>query len=207
MERALAEKIKRRREIPPDEGEVILSSRNGHPDRFRVLVNRYRRQVLSICYRMVGRWHEAEELAQQTFVDAFCKLETFDVGRPFQPWLCRIAVNNCKDYFKSKKRSEIPTDFDFSSQSGFQATGWDDPERRQLSRERVELLHKALLTLPIKYREVLILKDIEELAYKEIHAMLGLPITTLKIRVIRARRKLARALDKLVEDNEDRSLR
>ena len=183
-----------------EEREAIRFSLDGQPNRFRELVERYQRGVLSLCFRMVGRWHEAEDLAQQSFVDAFARLETFNLKKPFWPWLCRIAVNNCRDFLKSRKRSEFPTDAEFSSQAGLSPVGWDNPEQSQLRKERVRILHMALMRLPLNYRTVLVLKDIENLSYAEIRRLLRLPLTTLKMRVIRARQKLADAVDALMNE-------
>lgn len=185
-----------------DEGEAIRLSRDGQPHRFRTLVELYQRRVLSLCYRMVGRWHEAEDLAQQSFVDAFMRLDTFEIGRPFWPWICRIAVNNCKDYLKSRKRAELPCDPSLLPEPGVR-DGASDPESIELRREREKLLMRALQALPTKYRVVLLLKDVEDMAYTEIENILGLPITTLKMRVIRARKKMAREIEALNKNGDE----
>jgi len=183
------------KKLSQEEQEVIRLSLDGQPDRFRELVTRYQKGVLSLCFRMVGRYHEAEDLAQQSFVDAFAKLKRFDLERPFWPWLCRIAVNNCKDFLKSRKRLEVPSALEPSSQDALQPVTWDNPEAAQVRKERAEMLHRALLRLPVAYRTVLVLKDIEDLPYAEIRKILNLPVTTLKIRVVRARQKLADVVD------------
>jgi RNA polymerase sigma-70 factor (ECF subfamily) len=196
----MSDRSEKERRLKAEE-EAIRFSLDGQPNRFRELVERYQRGVLSLCFRMVGRWHEAEDLAQQSFVDAFARLDTFDLKKPFWPWLCRIAVNNCRDFLKSRKRSEFPTDAEFSSQAGLSPAGWDNPEQSQLRRERVRILHMALMRVPLNYRTVLVLKDIEDLSYAEIRRVLRLPLTTLKMRVIRARQKLADAVDALMSES------
>src|SRR6185295_10578975 len=127
---------------------------------FRPLVQRYQRVVFSVAFRMLGARADAEDVAQQAFVDAFGALDRFrSDGRKnaFGTWIIRIAINRCKDVLKSKKRTEESLDAD------------------------------VLGGVPLKYREILVLKDVEELSYEEIRAILDLPITTLKIRVVRAR--------------------
>ncbi|MCD6498817.1 MAG: sigma-70 family RNA polymerase sigma factor [Deltaproteobacteria bacterium] len=176
------------------EQDCIAESRNGRPDRFRPLVATYAPKVRAICLRMVGNWHAAEDLAQQSLVDAFFKLNQFHIDRPFWPWLCRITVNNCKDYLKSKKRTEIPSVQTFDQEAALFFHAHEDPQQAAEHGERRAVLERALAELPEHYRIVVVLKDIEGLSYDEIQSVLDLPVTTLKIRAVRARRKLAARL-------------
>lgn len=183
------------------EAEVIRLSLDGQPDRFRDLVTRYQAPVLTLCLRMVGSFADAEDLTQQTFMDAFRKLGSFDRGRPFVSWLFRIAVNNCKDFLKSRKRSEHPTEIHgIAADEVLFGAPMGDPEQDLARRRESERLTRALFALPLKYREVLVLKDVQGLSYREIREILELPITTLKIRVVRAR---ARMIDLLGAKNDD----
>jgi len=181
------------------EQDCIAESRTGRPDRFRPLVVAYAARVRSICLRMVGNWHAAEDLAQQSLVDAFFKLDQFQIERPFWPWLCRITVNNCKDYLKSKKRTEIPSVRTFDQNAALFFHAHEDPQQAAEHQERRAVLEHALATLPEQYRIVVVLKDIEGLSYEEIKSVLHLPVTTLKIRAVRARRRLA---DQLRSDSQ-----
>jgi RNA polymerase sigma-70 factor (ECF subfamily) len=180
---------------PRDDEEQRLISRciAGEVEAFRPLVQRYQRVAFSVAFRMLGSRADAEDVAQQAFVDAFNALDRFrGEGREhaFSTWLLRIAVNRSKDILKSKKRTEEPLEHDI--QGGEAAFAYDpsNPEANVASGERRERLESALLRVPPKYREVLILKDVEELSYEEIRAILQMPITTLKIRVVRARAML-----------------
>ncbi len=184
--------------------QIILASLNGHPEDFRVLLDRYGSRILALCRRLVGAAHEAEDLTQKTFVDAYTKLHTFDTLRPFWPWLSRIAVNNCKDFFKSSKRKEVPFNIDCSSQEGIHPVKWDNPEKTRLMEERRFIIEQALMKIPMKYRTVLEMKDIQGLDYCEIENVLDLPVTTLKIRTIRARKKLERAVDLVISEMRSR---
>jgi RNA polymerase sigma-70 factor (ECF subfamily) len=186
---------------PRDEEEQWLIGRciSGEVEAFRPLVQRYQRVAFSVAFRMLGSRADAEDVAQQAFVDAFNALERFrGEGRAhaFSTWLLRIAVNRSKDVLKSKKRTEEPLEHDI--QGGEAAFAYDpsNPESNVASGERREHLESALLGVPTKYREVLILKDIEELSYEEIRSILRLPITTLKIRVVRARAMLRELIER-----------
>ena len=146
---------------------------------------------------MLGRRADAEDVAQQAFVEAYAALDRFrSDGRPngFGSWLLRIAVNRCKDVLKSKKRSEESLDGDAGDRDALFAHQPSDPEAQLCEANNRRALERALASLPPKYREVLVLKDVEELPYEEIREILRLPITTLKIRVLRARAMMREAL-------------
>jgi RNA polymerase sigma-70 factor (ECF subfamily) len=165
----------------------------GDVEAFRPLVNRYQRVTYSVALRMLGSRDDAEDVTQQAFVDAFNALDGFHGdGRAhaFSTWLLRIAVNRSKDVLKSKKRTEQPLDDEAPVTEAVFGYDPPSPEANAARGERRHHLEAALLQVSPKYREVLILKDIEELSYEEIHDILQLPLTTLKIRVVRARAML-----------------
>jgi len=183
-----------------DEEEESLIARclKGDVEAFRSLVQRYQRLAFSVALRMLGSRADAEDIAQQAFVDAFNALERFDgEGRhhAFSTWLLRIAVNRSKDILKSKRRTEQPLEHDVGGGEAAFAYDPSTPEANAAGDERRATLEAALLLLPTKYREVLVLKDAEELSYEEIRSILQLPITTLKIRVVRARAMLREIIE------------
>jgi RNA polymerase sigma-70 factor (ECF subfamily) len=180
---------------PRDQEEQRLIDRclSGEVEAFRPLVNRYQRVTFSIALRMLGSRADAEDVTQQAFVDAFNALDGFHGdGRAhaFSTWLLRIAINRSKDVLKSKKRTEEPLEGEIPGTEAAFAYDPQSPEANASSGERRHYLENALLQVAPKYREVLILKDVEELSYEEIRDILQLPLTTLKIRVVRARAML-----------------
>ena len=183
-----------------DEEEESLIARclEGDVEAFRPLVQRYQRLAFSVALRMLGSRADAEDIAQQAFVDAFNALDRFHgEGRQhaFSTWRLRIAVNRSKDVLKSKRRTEEPLERDVDGSEAAFAYDPPTPEANAFSDENRAQLEAALLSLPTKYREVLVLKDAEELSYEEIRAILQLPITTLKIRVVRARAMLREIIE------------
>lgn len=176
-----------------EERRLIARCALGEAEAFRPLVVRYQRVAFSVSYRMLGSRPDAEDVAQQALVDAFHAIERFrneGKANAFSVWLLRIVINRSKDVLKSKRWTE--------SSLGGEVAGGDaafahrpvDPESNALGNEQRQRLELALLALPPKYREALILKDVEDLPYEEMRAILRLPITTLKIRVVRARARL-----------------
>lgn len=185
---------------PPldEDGALISRCLSGDAEAFRPLVQRHQRVAFSVAYRMLGSRADAEDAAQQGFVDAYAALERFHGdGRPnaFGSWLLRIVVNRCKDVLKSKRRTESPLEPDMAVSEAAFTSQPRDPEAQLSDSHDRRALERALATLAPKYREVLVLKDVEELPYEEIREILRLPITTLKIRVLRARAMMRDALE------------
>ena len=132
-------------------------------------------------------------------MDAFNALDRFRAtGRrhAFSTWLLRIAVNRSKDVLKSKRHTEQPLEREVCGDEAAFAYEPPTPEANASSIERRARVEAALLQLPTKYREVLILKDAEDLSYEEIQGILRLPTTTLKIRVVRARAMLREIVER-----------
>ena len=180
-----------------EEERLIERCLLGDSEGFRPLVQRYQRLVFSVALRMLGTRADAEDIAQQAFADAYGALDRFrGEGRAnaFSTWLLRIVINRSKDVLKSKKRTEEPLGSEVAGDQAAFAHQPEDPEARAGQAEQRRLLEAALLRVPTKYREVLVLKDVEDLSYEEIRTILRLPITTLKIRVVRARAMMRQAL-------------
>ena len=182
-----------------EERRLIARCVAGDVEAFRPLVQRYQRLAFSVAFRMLGSSADAEDIAQQAFVDAFNALDRFrGEGRrhAFSTWLLRIAVNRSKDVLKSRRRTEQPLDREVHGGEAAFAYDPPTPEANASHGERRAHLGAALLKLPTKYREVLILRDAEDLSYEEIRGILRLPITTLKIRVVRGRAMLRELVER-----------
>jgi RNA polymerase sigma-70 factor (ECF subfamily) len=183
-----------------EEQALIERCLAGDPESFRPLVQRYQRIAFSVALRMLGVRADAEDISQQAFVDAYSALDRFrGEGRAnaFSTWLLRIVINRSKDVLKSKKRTEASLDDEVAGDQAMFSHQPVGPEALLGQAEERRMLEAALAKVPPKYREVLILKDIEDLSYEEIRTILRLPITTLKIRVVRARAMMRTRLEAL----------
>ncbi len=176
-----------------DERRAIEAVLAGERGAFRVLVDRHHRGVLLLMTRLVGNPSDADDLAQQAFVSAFDALGDFDVERRFSTWLYRIAINLAKDHLKSKKRGETALPDGEVTHAAF-AGRIGPTDAPAEARELHEQLSGALSQLDFADREIIVLKDIEELSFDEIREITGRPITALKIRAVRARGRLRAAL-------------
>jgi len=179
-----------------EEATIVQSVLDGNRDDFRDLVRRYQGPLVSTLFRLVRSKHEAEDLAQQTFVDAFDALARFDQRRRFSTWLFRIGINNAKDWLKSHKRGERQLEGRIATDAAAFASQIVTPDRAAEASEQRDALRCALDRLPFEFREVIVLKYVQGLSYDEIHEILGYPITTLKIRAVRGRAALRKLLER-----------
>jgi RNA polymerase sigma-70 factor (ECF subfamily) len=182
-----------------EEEALVRRCLDGDPEGFRPLVQRYQRVAFSVALRMLGSRADAEDIAQQAFVDAYAALDRFrGEGRPnaFSTWLLRIVVNRAKDVLKSKRRTEVPLGDEAAPGEAMFSHVPGSPEASLDQAQDRRRLERALAAVPPKYREVLILKDVEDLSYEDIREILRLPVTTLKIRVVRARAMMRGMLEK-----------
>jgi len=170
---------------------------------FDAIIDKYEKPIFNLIYRLVGDWEEAADLTQDTFVAAYRSFSEFRGDASVYTWLCRIAVNKCKNAFKARDRqravmsSEIETDLDVDQIAS--PNDMHEPaaalERKEL-RERVE---QAISQLPFDYRIVAVLRDLHGLSYEEIARAAGLSIDVVRTRIARARAMLRRKLEVYLE--------
>jgi RNA polymerase sigma factor (sigma-70 family) len=174
----------------------------GKIDAFEELVRRYSRPVLNFVYRMVGNYEDANDLAQDVFVQIYKSLPASRSDLPFKPWLYVIARNKSLDLLK-RKRPLLFTDIEGDDESGDGiAAGIEDTdplpdevaERKDLQR----VLQAMIEELPPKYRQVVVMRYAAELSFDEISKALGLPENTVKTHFHRAKAMLRAKLTGLV---------
>lgn len=172
-----------------DEETIIRKCLEGDADSYSLLVDRYKTMVYNVAYRMVGDEDIAKDLAQEGFIAAYNGLGQFRFGAKFSSWLYSIVLNKCRDHLRLTKPT-VSTD-DIAEVMPDRSTS---PEQAAAAGQSKDILQQALGALPEDYREVLILKHIEELDYLEIAAITGTGITALKVRAHRGREMLRKIL-------------
>jgi RNA polymerase sigma-70 factor (ECF subfamily) len=168
------------------ERDWLERARAGDEGAFAVLVERYQRPVFTLCYRMLGDAGEAEDASQETFLKAYCNLRRYDMQRKFATWLLSIAANGCVDRLRRRRLRLIPLS---------QATPRDPdpgPEALVVAQERERALRRALDQLGGRDRAALILRYWHELSYGEIAEVLNTSVSSVKSRLHRAKKALAR---------------
>lgn len=164
----------------------------GRLEHFGDLVARYQARLYSLAYRMLHSHEEAEDVVQETFLNVYRALATFK-GDRFSPWIYKIASNLCLDYLRRRRPNTVSLDAPGGPDGDMTreiADGTPLPEEAALAEALGLDVQEAIDTLPPKYRSVVVLRHVEDLAYEEIAEVLNLPLGTVKTRLFRAREML-----------------
>lgn len=175
--------------INPTDNDLIRETLGGNPHAFEGLVRRYQNRLMAAMIAVCGAVQEAEDVVQETFLQAFCKLDSFRSESRFYTWLYRIAFNLSVNMRRRKRpvlASEQP-DGRSEIEVADRAPGPDEPLSRQ---ERSQMVLSAIDKLPGEFRQVLVLRELEGFCYETISEVLALPIGTVRSRLHRARLQL-----------------
>src|SRR5262245_26498285 len=155
------------------------------------MVDRFGQKVFSVAYHFTLKREDAEELAQEIFLKVFENLHRYDGSFPLVAWLVSISRNLCIDRYRRLKREKSFRHVSDDSVLPMLVSA-EDPAADAVKKERTKLLFWALSEIPEELSEILVLRDLEGLAYEEIGAALSLPDGTVKSRLFRARAEVAR---------------
>ncbi|HXF73442.1 MAG TPA: sigma-70 family RNA polymerase sigma factor [Actinomycetota bacterium] len=175
---------------PESDEELVRRALAGDRGAFGTLVERHERRTYNLALRMLGREDDARDATQDALLTAFRKLPSFRGDAAFATWLYRITVNACYDLLRRSARAPlaIPADAEPALEPGPPT-----PDHADATVGAIDV-RRALLRLPPEHRAVLVLHDVQDLAYEEVAAVLGVPVGTVKSRLHRARVALAREL-------------
>jgi len=183
---------------------LMTAVREGDHEAFSDLERALRGRAFHVARSLVGSREDALELCQETFLKVFRSRDTYDPGQPFLPWFHRILRNTCFSFLRKHRRLKK------SSLSGVDSDGEDvdfeivdlapSPSANAVESERAVLLRDALERLSARDREILALRQFQELSYKEISRTLDIPEGTVMSRLYHARRRLAEALAPLLDE-------
>ncbi|HYA20395.1 MAG TPA: sigma-70 family RNA polymerase sigma factor [Burkholderiales bacterium] len=158
---------------------------------------------LSAAYNL-ARWlvrndHDAEDLVQEAYLRAFKFFDSFH-GEDARAWLLAIVRNTCYTWLKQNRTQELHDSFDEDTHS--EADSSADPQSLMLQNANKELLNRGIEALPLEFREILIMRELEELTYKEIATVANIPIGTVMSRLARARNMLRASLERIVQEEK-----
>ena len=185
----------------PD-AELITECLNGRTEAFGELVTRYQDRLFGTLVTMLGSVEDARDVAQDAFVQAYQKLESFRGQSAFYSWLFRIALNSSVDHHRRQRRPTVSIDA-AREQTGSEPTDLHPDNSPSFSIERTErqtLVQLALSKLSPEYRQVLVLKEMEDMKYEEIAAVVKIPVGTVRSRIHRGRAELKEILERLLGD-------
>jgi RNA polymerase sigma-70 factor, ECF subfamily len=176
-------------EVNLSDAWLVEHARHGDHQAFAILVRRYERKLIRVLARLVRDPEQARDLAQETFWRVYSRLDRFDTSRRFGPWLFRIGVNLGLDWLRSNK-SDIPAAASIDRPSGNGQTTFElrDPDPR-VQAELAQEVQFILAMMPVTYRTILVLRDLEGFSSSEVAAIVGRKEATVRWRLAQAREK------------------
>ncbi len=178
--------------------QLVEQAVNENSEAFGEIVKRWERKIFALCFGMLAREDEARDAAQETFISAYKNLKNFRGDARVSSWLHRIAVNQCLTVKRrAKTRSESFLDDENNTEEKvFVAPSRLSPSRTTEQNERLKIIRQAVYSLPADLRQVVVMKEFEEMTFQEISDTLNLPLSTIKSRLYTALKQLRMKLER-----------
>lgn len=177
-----------------DELKIIECCLLGNREEFSKLIDKYKNMVYNLTYRMCNNLDDAEDLSQEAFIRAFQSLPRFNPSYKFSTWLYQITLNIVRDRFKKKSLNclslDAPIETDDSEIYQQHSDHTNNPEDIFARKEKSKSIESAILSLPLTYREVIVLRHLQNLSYSEISSILKISASIVKVRLYRGRQAL-----------------
>jgi RNA polymerase sigma-70 factor (ECF subfamily) len=186
-------------------GLLVRRCIGGDAAAWEEIVQRYHRRIFNVCYRFAGDADSAQDLTQEVFIKMYRTLSTYDAGKgAFMTWVTTITRNLLVDHFRKTKGDRLTDSLDGPISEHEDAQPLSDqiadralpPDAHVQTRETQQMVHQALQKLSPELREAVILRDLQDLDYREIATVLRVPEGTVKSRINRGRAELARLLQR-----------
>jgi len=178
------------------ERELIEAAQTGDPGAFGALIRQNQKRLFRSVYGLVNDFDAAEDIVQEAFVRAWKGMDSFRPDKAFYPWLATIARNLALNMLKRERKKESLDELEIR---GFDPQSVDlGPLEKLLDEEGQKRLYKAVIALPVNFREVFVLKHFEEMTYDQIARRLDIPPGTVDSRLYRARQALIKDLEDLL---------
>jgi RNA polymerase sigma-70 factor, ECF subfamily len=186
-------------------GLLVRRCVGGDTSAWEEIVQRHHRRIYNICYRFSGNSDDAQDLTQEVFIKMYRTLNSYDSGKgAFMTWVTTMTRNLLVDHFRKGKQDRITDSLDAAPSEHEDAMPLSDriadpglpPDARVQSRETQETVHQALQKLSPELREAVVLRDLQDMDYREIASALKVPEGTVKSRINRGRAELARLLQR-----------
>jgi RNA polymerase sigma-70 factor (ECF subfamily) len=184
--------------------QIVESALTGDPEAFGEIVKRWERRIFALAYGMLGREEDARDATQETFLSAFRNLRGFRGEAKVSSWLHRIAVNQC---ITRQRRAKVRSESALEEEEQKDATSFSapigySPSRVVESRQHIQAVRRAVESLPTDLRQVVVMKEFEELTFREIADVLDLPLSTVKSRLYTALKQLEMRLERFGNELE-----
>jgi len=190
--------------LEPDWSQVVRLCMSGDSGAWAELVRTHHRRVYGLCYRFTGNPADAEDLTQDVFLKIYSNLASFDLTRgSLQVWITTMTRNLLVDNFRRTRNQRATGSLDDGWESSEELSPIDrltsrspSPHESAAQKELAKMVQNALARVSVELREAVILRDLQDLDYKEIAQVLGIPEGTVKSRISRGRAELARLLER-----------
>jgi RNA polymerase sigma-70 factor (ECF subfamily) len=192
---------------PATSETLIERCLDGDQVAWETIVRQHWRKVFNVAYKFVGKHDTAEDLTQDIFLKIFRSLDTFDRRANFQTWLISVSRNLCIDYYRSVRKERETIDAQVNAADLSPVSREVGPDAALEQRDLAALLKRALDKLPVSLRTAVVMRDMQELSYQEIADRLRLPEGTVKSRINRGRRELARQIRRIQDSAERQAAR
>lgn len=184
--------------------QLVRKAKAGEYSAFELLFERHRALVYRFSYQMTQRRDDAEDIVQEVFVRAYQNLHRYRDEAKFTTWLLRIATNLGTDRGRMiHRRQRLEQQESAGALSWMTVGNTEDPIKNLVREQLKEILRRAISALPDHHRNVIVLRDIEEMDYKDMSATLGCSVGGAKLRVLRARRALQTRVAPLLKEMEE----
>ncbi|MCK4428023.1 MAG: sigma-70 family RNA polymerase sigma factor [candidate division Zixibacteria bacterium] len=183
-----------------DDERLIAKAQEGDLYSFDLLVKKYQKKIYTLAYRMMKNHDAANDMAQETFINAYSSIKSFKLGYSFYTWLYRICMNLTINCLKRQKFMISESQFEEETSPLEKETESEDPLSLLVQKEQERKIEQAIDSLPPKYKAVFILKVHEDLSYEEIAQTLKISLGTVMSRLFRARERLQELLKDMVSD-------
>jgi len=175
-----------------NEEQVWLEqARQGDKAAFGKIIEAYQTPVYNLAYRMLNNAGEAEEAAQEAFIRAYTRLDSYDPAHKFSTWLLSITSNYCIDQIRKRRALLLSIDEPLAPHPALMSDRSKGPEAQLMANEQQELVQSLLAELAPDYRQAVVLRYWYEMSYEEIAEVMDTTVSAIKSRLFRARRQLA----------------
>lgn len=186
--------------LAASDARLVEEIRQGSRSAYGELVQRYEKKLIRTIFRMVGNVQTAEDLAQETFLKAYDRLDRFDSSKRFSPWLFQIGVNTSIDWMRRNRKVHQYSLQEMTRGEGTYEISQDDPRPGMELRQEVQ---HVLGQIPMQYRTVLMLRDLEGFPCSEVADIVGRKEPTIRWRLLKAREMFRELWERREQDRAD----
>jgi len=181
-----------------EDQQAIKDCQLGKTESYRILVDKYKTRAYYAALLVIGNRDDAFDLSQEAFYKAFRAIKSFQPGKNFYTWYYKILKNLCINHYKRiKRRNIVFSDADEFEGPSLYLSSAPNPEQLFEENEMRDILWKGLMDIKKEDREIIMLKEFNEMSYKEIAEVLNIPVGSVMSRLYYARKKLAKILGDL----------